>query len=81
MELLNQIAELLVGAVAKVAEGVGAGVNEIVKQLFTVSASDPEGVITTGLSQFGQISVIWGGIALSINLCKRILIWLTSFGN
>lgn len=75
--LLNEIISLLVGGITGVGEGVGAGVNSIVTDLFTVAGTGD----TLGLSTFGGIAVIWGGIALAIGLCKRILIWVTSFGN
>ena len=75
--LLNEIISLLVGGIAAVGEGVGKGVNDIVTNLFTSGGTGE----ALGLSTFGGIAVIWGGIALAVGLCKRILIWVTSFGN
>lgn len=69
---------LLVGGITEFASGIGSGVNNFVGDLFL--AYSEEGVIT-GLSTFGGIIALFGGIALAVAITKLIFEWIRSIGN
>ena len=75
--VLKEIIELLVGGISGMAKGLASGINEYVTDLFLVS-SETGGV--TGLSTFGGMVAIFGGIALAVGITRRIFNWLISLG-
>lgn len=77
-EILSDFIQLLVGGIKNMATGVASGVNGFVKDLFL--EVDAQGVIT-GLSTFGGVIAIFGGIALAVGITKLIFNWIRSMGN
>lgn len=77
-EILKDFIQLLVGGVTDMATGIGTGVNGFVKDLFL--EVDAQGAIT-GLSTFGGVIAIFGGIALAAGLTTLIFNWIRSIGN
>lgn len=76
--VLQAFIELLVGGISALASGIGSGVNGYVKDLF-LEVSE-QGAIT-GLSTFGGVVAIFGGIALATGLTTLIFNWIKSIGN
>lgn len=75
-QLLNQIIELLVGGITGMATGLGRGINQYVTDLFI--ATGESGAMS--LSSFGGMVAIFGGIALSVGITRRIFNWLITLG-
>lgn len=77
-DILSEFIQLLVGGIKDLATGVGSGVNGFVKDLFLDVSSTGE---INGLSTFGAIVAIFGGIALAVGLTTLIFNWIRSIGN
>lgn len=77
-DILTDFIQLLVGGIADMATGIGTGVNGFVKDLFL--EVDAQGAIT-GLSTFGGVIAIFGGIALAVGITTLIFNWIRSIGN
>ena len=77
-DILSEFIQLLVGGIKDLATGVGSGVNGFVKDLFL--EVDSSGAIS-GLSTFGGIVAIFGGIALAVGITTLIFNWIRSIGN
>ena len=77
-DILKDFIQLLVGGVTDLATGIGTGVNGFVKDLFL--EVDAQGAIT-GLSTFGGVTAIFGGIALAVGITTLIFNWIRSIGN
>lgn len=77
-DILSEFIQLLVGGIKNLATGVGSGVNGFVKDLFL--EVDSTGAIS-GLSTFGGIVAIFGGIALAVGITTLIFNWVRSIGN
>ena len=75
--ILVEFIELLVGGVTTLASGIGEGVNQYVQDLFLVMDNGT----VTGLSTFGGVTAIFGGIALATGLTTLIFNWIRSIGN
>lgn len=76
--ILTEFIQLLVGGITELATGIGSGVNGFVKDLFLTT--DAQGAIT-GLSTFGGVIAIFGGIALATGITTLIFNWIRSIGN
>lgn len=76
--ILTEFIQLLVGGISELAKGIGTGVNGFVKDLFLVT--DAQGGIT-GLSTFGGVIAIFGGIALATGITTLVFNWIRSIGN
>lgn len=77
-DILKEFIQLLTGGIGDMATGIGTGVNGFVKDLFL--EVDAQGAIT-GLSTFGGVIAIFGGIALAGGLTTLIFNWIRSIGN
>lgn len=77
-DILSDFIQLLVGGIKDLATGIGTGVNGFVKDLFL--EVDAQGAIT-GLSVFGGVVAIFGGIALAVGITTLIFVWIRSIGN
>lgn len=75
-KILEEIISLLVGGITGMAKGLGAGINEYVSDLFITTGEN--GVM--GLSTFGGMVAIFGGIALAVGITRRLFNWLISLG-
>ena len=76
-DILSEFIKLLVGGISDLATGIGSGVNGFVKDLFL--EVDAQGAIT-GLSTFGGVIAIFGGIALAVGITTMIFYWISSIG-
>lgn len=76
--ILTEFIQLLVGGISELAKGIGTGVNGFVKDLLLVTESN--GTVT-GLSTFGGVVAIFGGIALAVGITTLIFNWIRSIGN
>lgn len=74
---LNEFVTTLVGGIEGMATGIGSGVNAFVQDLFL----KVEGGSVTGLSTFGGVVAIFGGVALAVGLTSMIFRWVRSIGN
>lgn len=77
-DILSEFIQLLIGGIKDLATGIGSGVNGFVKDLFL--EVDAQGAIT-GLSTFGGVIAIFGGIALAVGITTLIFNWIRSIGN
>lgn len=77
-DILSEFIQLLVGGIKDLATGVGSGVNGFVKDLF-LDVDSTGGI--SGLSTFGGIVAIFGGIALAVGITTLIFNWIRSIGN
>lgn len=76
-DVLNEFVETLVGGISGIAQGIGNGVNQFVGDLFL--ETNATGV--EGLSTFGGVIAVFGGIGLAIGLTTLIFNWIRSIGN
>lgn len=76
--ILTEFIQLLVGGISELAQGIGSGVNGFVKDLFLITESNGS---VTGLSTFGGVVAIFGGIALAVGITTLIFNWIRSIGN
>jgi hypothetical protein len=76
--VLSEFIQLLVSGITDLASGIGSGVNQYVQDLFLTI--DQSGAVT-GLSTFGGVTAIFGGIALAVGLTTLIFNWIRSIGN
>lgn len=76
--ILTEFIELLVGGITKLATGIGQGVNGFVADLFLKTG---ENGAVTGLSTFGGVIAIFGGIGLAVGITTLIFNWIRSIGN
>lgn len=77
-EILTEFIDLLVGGITNLATGIGSGVNGFVQDLF-LRVSDSGAV--EGLSTFGGVVAIFGGIGLAVGITTLIFNWIRSIGN
>lgn len=66
--------EILTSGISNLASGIGSGVNSFVGDLFLNASGN-------GLSTFGFVVAIFGGLALACGLTKLIFEWIRSIGN
>lgn len=76
--VLTEFIGLLVGGISELAGGIGTGIQQYVTDLFLTTGDN--GTIT-GLSTFGGVVAIFGGIALAVGLTTLIFNWVRSIGN
>lgn len=75
---LSEFVTTLVGGIGDIAAGIGTGVNGFVQDLFLKVGSD--GAVE-GLSTFGGVVAVFGGVSLAIGLTTLIFNWIRSIGN
>lgn len=76
--VLGEFVDILVGGITNMATGIGSGVNQFAADLFFRMSED--GTVA-GLSTFGGLIAIFGGISLSCGLTYLIFSWVRSIGN
>lgn len=76
-QVLTDFINLLTGGISNMASGIGSGLQEAVTKMFL--ETDAQGAIT-GLSTFGGVVAIFGGIALAVGFTTLIFHWVTSIG-
>lgn len=77
-EVLNEFVSTLIGGISGIASGIGEGVNGYVQDLFLTVGAD--GAVT-GLSTFGGVVAVFGGISLAVGLTTLIFNWIRNIGN
>ena len=78
VNVLKEFIQLLVGGIEEMASGIGSGVNAYVQDLFLAVSETGE---VTGLSTFGAVVAIFGGIALAVTITTLIFNWVKSLGH
>ena len=76
--LLQELIGYLVGGITGIASGLGTGITSLVTALFisgTGTTDDPY-----GLSVFGSVIAIFGGVSLAIGISRLIFKWIVSLG-
>lgn len=79
MEIVTQIIQILVSGLSEMAAGIGSGLNDLAQSIFLVQKGTGE-TTTLALSQFGQLIIAFGAVALAVGLSRFVVNWLTSFG-
>ena len=76
-EVLNEIITLLTDGIGSIATGIGAGLGNLVQEIFLKVNESGEVV---GLSTFGGVIVIFAGVSLAIGLSKLVVNWVSGLG-
>ena len=79
MEIVTQIIQILVSGLQEMATGIGGGLNNLAQSIFLTQKGTGDAA-TWALSQFGQLIVAFGAVALAVGLSRFVVNWLTSFG-
>ena len=77
-QFLEQAIQLLVGGITGVASGIGQGLNSAVTEMFLTTDATTHAV--NGLSTFGGLTAVFGGIALAVGLTTLVFHWVSSIG-
>lgn len=77
VQILQAIIEILYGALTQGAQKLGAGIADMVKNMF-FELGDAGAI--SGLNPFGMIVCIFAGIALTIGIGRLIFNLLSHFG-
>lgn len=75
MEIVTQIIQILVSGITEMATGIGSGLNNLAQSIFLTQSGEK-----LALSQFGQLIIAFGAVALAVGLSRFVVNWLTSFG-
>lgn len=75
--LLTTIINLMMTGLSSMATGLGDGINSILSHLFFVYS---EGAVTSNLSTFAGLTIIWGSIALALGIGRLLVKWITGWG-
>lgn len=75
--VLTEIIALLVGGISGIATGIGEGLSKLVTEIFVTTS---EAGAVTGLSVFGGLIAVFGGIALAVGLSRMVVGWVMSLG-
>lgn len=75
MEIVTQIIQILVSGLKEMAAGIGGGLNNLAQSIFLVQSGEK-----WVLSQFGELIIAFGAVALAVGLSRFVVNWLTSFG-
>lgn len=73
--VLQEIVSLLTSGITQMAQGIGAGLSELVEAIFVETTGDAQ-----TLSVFGGVVVVFAGISLAIGLCRWVTGFITSLG-
>lgn len=76
--VLSEFIQYLVGGITELGSGIGSGVNQFVTDLFLKTGT---GGAVEGLSTFGGVAAVFGGIGLAVGLTTLIFNWIRSLGN
>lgn len=75
--VLTELIELLTSGISGIATGIGSGLQNLATEMFLKTGTD--GAIE-GLSTFGGLVAVFGGISLAIGLSTLIFNWVSSLG-
>lgn len=76
--VLSEFIGYLVSGITELGSGIGSGVNEFVQDLFL---KVNESGAVEGLSTFGGVAAVFGGVGLAVGLTTLIFNWIRSLGN
>lgn len=76
-QALTEFINLLVGGITALGQGIGQGLSSVVTQVFLTTS---ETGTVTGLSAFGGVIAIFGGISLAVGLTTLVVKWIMSIG-
>lgn len=79
VELMKEIITILVGGITQMAEGIGSGLSTLAKSIFLQTTGSGESVTTT-LSTFGVLIVVFAGISLAVGLSRWVVNFVASLG-
>ena len=74
--ILTSIITLLTTGITEMATGIGAGLGNLVTEIFLVVGENG----TYELSVFGGVVVIFAGIGLAVGLSKLVVHWISTLG-
>lgn len=77
MEVLTEIIEILTGGISGMATGIGTGLSELATSVF-LKVGDAGAI--EGLSTFGMLVAVFGGIALAVGLSRFVVRWVSTLG-
>ena len=77
MAILQEIVEILVSGITSIASGIGTGLSELVTHTFLKTSETGD---ITGLSTFGGVVCVFGGISLAVGLSTFVVKWVASLG-
>lgn len=75
---LTEFINLLVGGITALGQGIGQALSSVVTEVFLTVDSSTHAV--TGLSAFGGVIAIFGGISLAVGLTTLVVKWVMSIG-
>lgn len=76
--VLTEFIGYLTDGIVELGGGIGSGVNQFVQDLFLKVGT---GGAVEGLSTFGGVVAVFGGIALATGITTLIFNWIRSIGN
>ena len=76
-QALTEFINLLVGGITALGQGIGQSLSSVVTQVFLTTS---EAGAVTGLSAFGGVIAIFGGISLAVGLTTLVVKWVMSIG-
>ena len=74
-KIVEDIVEILVAGIEKMAAGIGSGVSHLVSNLALSGTGESQ-----TLSTFAIFVAVFGGISLCVGLGRKILSWIGSLG-
>lgn len=77
LDVLTEFINILIGGITSLGSGIGSGVNQFLTDLFLTVGTD--GTVT-GLSTFGGVTAIFGGVSLAVGLTTLIFYWVRRLG-
>lgn len=79
--IVADVIEILTSGLTAMAEGIGTGLSTLAQNVFLVGTTSEAGAFTaTGLSTFGYVVCIFGGISLAVGLSTFVVKWVSSLG-
>ena len=75
--VLQEIISLLTAGISQIATGIGAGLSNLVTEIFLKVSETGE---VMGVSTFGGVIIIFAGVSLAIGLSTLVVHWITSLG-
>lgn len=79
--VLQEFIEILTDGLSSMASNIGAGVNAYVTDLFLETTTTAGVTTVTGLSTFGGVAAVFGGVSLAVGLGTMLFTWIRSLGN
>lgn len=83
VNIVGDIAQGLTGGIVPVAQGLGSGFQDLMKNIFLVGHVDAttNEWVADGLSTFGIVSICFAGLALALGLSRWVVNFVGSLGS